>query len=108
MYYLCTSEEEKALNTGVFSSFFGENREKTIVLQSIQKILYAEEKFLPAFADFFRAKLVRELTMQSNEKLKDIYFQTCIFFISGNVKVPHVACGRVTQRKGGFTFIGSH
>ena len=26
MYYLCTSEEERALNTGVFSSFFGQNK----------------------------------------------------------------------------------
>ena len=24
MYYLCTSEEERALNTGVFSSFFAQ------------------------------------------------------------------------------------
>ena len=26
MLYLCTSEEERALNTGVFSSFFGQNK----------------------------------------------------------------------------------
>ena len=57
---------------------------KTIVLQSIKKNLYAEADFLNAFADFFRAKLVRELTIWELEKLKDIYFQPCIFFILGN------------------------
>ena len=37
--------------------------EKTIVLQSISENLYAEADFLLAFAEIFRAKLVRELTI---------------------------------------------
>ena len=47
------------------------------------KNLYAEAKFLLAFADFFRAKLVDELAISELEKLKYIYFLACIFNISG-------------------------
>ena len=60
MYYLCTSEEERALNTG-FSPLF-----LAIIKAEIHRkleILYAEADFLNAFAEFFRTKLVRELTI---------------------------------------------
>ena len=75
---------ESPQTKGFLLFFHTKMPQKTIVLQSMQKILYAEADFLNAFAEFFRAKLVRELTIQELEKLKDIYFQPCIFFILGN------------------------
>ena len=60
MYYLCTSEEERAPNTG-FSPLFLPNikEEKHRKLE----ILYAFADFLNAFAEIFLALSVRELTI---------------------------------------------
>ena len=77
------SEEERTRRYRVFSSFFMRKwPQKRVFLQSIQKNLYAEAEFFSQRADFLLAKLVNELTIQIVEKLKDIYFQNCIFIIS--------------------------
>ena len=60
IYYLCTSEEERARNTGFFPLFLPHIKEE---IHRKLEILYAEADFLNAFAEFFRAKLVRELTI---------------------------------------------
>ena len=60
MYYLCTSEEERALNTG-FSPFFLANIKAEIHRKL--EILYAFADFLNAFAEIFLALSVRELTI---------------------------------------------
>ena len=77
------SEEERTRRYRVFSSFFMRKwPQKRVFLQSIQKNLYAEAEIFSQRADFLLAKLVNELTIQIVEKLKDIYFQNCIFIIS--------------------------
>ena len=81
MYYLCTSEEERTLNTGFFPLFLPDIKH---VKQSMKEILHALADFLYALAEIFLALSVRGLTIQVFEKLKDIYFQPCIFFIFGN------------------------
>ena len=60
MYYLCTSEEERAPNTGFFPLFLAIIKEE---IHRKLEILYAFADFLNAFAEIFRAKLVRELTI---------------------------------------------
>ena len=60
MYYLCTSEEERAPNTG-FSPLF-----LAIIKEEIHRkleILDALADFLNALAEIFLALSVRELTM---------------------------------------------
>ena len=60
MYYLCTSEEERALNTG-FSPLF-----LAIIKEEIHRkleILYAFAEIFLALSEFFLALSVRELTM---------------------------------------------
>ena len=52
--------------------------------------MYAEADFLYAFAEIFWAKLVREMAIKEFERLKDIYFQPCIFFILGNYVTTQV------------------
>ena len=53
MYYLCISEEERALNTG-FSPLF---------LAIIKEEKHRKLEILYAFADFLNAFAVREMTM---------------------------------------------
>ena len=60
IYYLCISEEERALNTGFFPLFLA------IIKDEIHRkleILYAFADFLDAFAEIFLALSVRELTI---------------------------------------------
>ena len=60
MYYLCTSEEERAPNTGFFPLFLA------IIKDEIHRkleILDALADFLNALAEIFLALSVRELTM---------------------------------------------
>ena len=60
MLYLCTSEEERAPNTG-FSPLF-----LAIIKEEIHRkleILYAFADFLDAFAEIFLALSVREMTI---------------------------------------------
>ena len=60
MYYLCTSEEERAPNTGFFPLFLAIIKEE---IHRKLEILYAFADFLDAFAEIFFALSVRELTM---------------------------------------------
>ena len=60
MYYLCTSEEERAPNTGFFPLFLAIIKaEKHRKLE----ILYAFADFLNAFAEIFLALSVRDMPM---------------------------------------------
>ena len=60
MYYLCSSEEERARNTGFFPLFLANIREE---IHRKLEILYAFADFLNAFAEIFLALSVREMTM---------------------------------------------
>ena len=53
MYYLCTSEEERAQKTGFFPLF----------LAIIKEEIHRKLEILNAFADFLNAFAVREMTM---------------------------------------------
>ena len=60
MYYLCTSEEERVLNTGLSPLFLAIIKEE---IHRKLEILYALADFLNAFAEIFLALSVRELTI---------------------------------------------
>ena len=60
MYYLCTSEEEIALNTGFFPLFLPNIKEEK---HRKLEILYAFAEIFLALSEFFLALSVRELTM---------------------------------------------
>ena len=60
IYYLCTSEEERALNTGFFPLFLAHIKEE---IHRKLEILDAFADFLNAFAEIFLALSVRELTI---------------------------------------------
>ena len=60
MYYLCTSEEERAPNTGFFPLFLAIIKEEK---HRKLEILDAFADFLDAFAEIFLALSVRELTI---------------------------------------------
>ena len=60
MYYLCTSEEERALNTEFFPLFLAHIKEE---IHRKLEILYAFADFLDALAEIFLALSVRELTI---------------------------------------------
>ena len=53
MYYLCTSEEERARNTGFFPLF----------LAIIKEEIHRKLEILDAFAEIFLALSVREMPM---------------------------------------------
>ena len=60
IYYLCTSEEERARNTGFFPLFLAIIKEE---IHRKLEILYALADFLDALAEIFLALSVRELTI---------------------------------------------
>ena len=60
IYYLCTSEEERAPNTGFFPLFLAIIKEE---IHRKLEILDALADFLNALAEIFLALSVRELTM---------------------------------------------
>ena len=60
MYYLCTSEEERAPNTGFSPLFLPYIKEE---IHRKLEILYAFADFLNAFAEIFLALSVRELAI---------------------------------------------
>ena len=60
MYYLCTSEEERARNTGFFPLFLPHIKEE---IHRKLEILDAFADFLNAFAEIFLALSVRGLTI---------------------------------------------
>ena len=60
MYYLCTSEEERALNTGLSPLFLVNIRRE---IHRKLKILWALSDFLLALSEIFLALSVRGLTI---------------------------------------------
>ena len=60
MYYLCTSEEERALNTGLSPLFLANIREE---IHRKLKILDALSEIFLALSEIFLALSVRELTI---------------------------------------------
>ena len=60
MYYLCTSEEERARNTGFFPLFLPHIKEE---IHRKLEILDALSEIFLALAEIFLALSVRELTM---------------------------------------------
>ena len=60
IYYLCTSEEERARNTGFFPLFLAIIKEE---IHRKVEILYAFAEFLDAFAEIFLALSVRGLAI---------------------------------------------
>ena len=60
MLYLCTSEEERALNTGFFPLFLANIKAE---IHRKLEILDAFADFLDALAEIFLALSVREMTM---------------------------------------------
>ena len=60
MYYLCTSEEERALNTGFFPLFLAIIKEE--IHRKLEFLDALSEIFL-ALSEFFLALSVREMTM---------------------------------------------
>ena len=60
MLYLCTSEEERVLNTGLSPLFLADIKEE---IHRKLEILYAFADFLNALAEIFLALSVRGLTM---------------------------------------------
>ena len=60
MLYLCTSEEERALNTGLSPLFLANIRRE---IHRKLKILWALSDFLLALSEIFLALSVRGLTM---------------------------------------------
>ena len=60
MLYLCTSEEERVLNTGLSPLFSADIKEE---IHRKLEILYAFADFLNALAEIFLALSVRGLTM---------------------------------------------
>ena len=60
MYYLCTSEEERALNTEFFPLFLAHIKEE---IHRKLEILYALAEIFLALSEIFLALSVRELTM---------------------------------------------
>ena len=60
IYYLCTSEEERARNTGFFPLFLPHIKEE---IHRKLEILYALSEIFLALSEIFLALSVRELTM---------------------------------------------
>ena len=83
MYYLCTSEEEKALNTGVFSSFFGENREKNhCFTKHIEKFICRRE-ISTGFSGIFSGQVGARIDDVEHRKVKRYLVSNLHFFHFG-------------------------
>ena len=72
MYYLCISKEERALNTGVLSSFFGQ---KIGCFTSEVKKNTSEINFFLGVCGFFLRNVGGFLGDIEQRKLKHIYFR---------------------------------
>ena len=88
MYYLCPSEEENALNTGVFSSFFAENGPKNhCFTKHIEKFICRRE-ISTGFCGNFLGQVGARIDDIGTRKVKRYLFSTLHFFLfQGNVKV---------------------
>ena len=88
MYYLCPSEEENALNTGVFSSFFAENGPKNhCFIKHIEKFI-CRRKISTCFCGIFLGQVGARIDDIGTRKVKRYLFSNPAFFsFQGNVKV---------------------
>ena len=83
MYYLCPSEEENALNTGVFSSFFAENGPKNHCFIKHIGNFICRRKISTCFCGFFLGQVGARIDDVAIRKVKRYLFSTLHFFISG-------------------------
>ena len=105
MYYLCTSEEERVLNTGLSPLFSCENAQKNhCFTKHIEKFICRRE-ISTGFCGNFSGQVGARIGDIEFRKVKMYLFLTLHFLpFQGNVKVafqgnvPHVARGRVAQR----------
>ena len=80
MYYLCTSEEERAHKHGVFSSFFGQ---KNGIFTSEINFFTLLRKFFLGVCGFFLRNVDGFFGDVEWWKLKDIYFLGAFFYFWG-------------------------
>ena len=91
MVYLCTSEEESALNKRVFSSFFGR---KNGIFTSEIKIFTLLRKIFLGVCGFFLRNVDSIFADIEGPRVKRYLFSKPHFFTLeawSNVKVPHLA-----------------
>ena len=80
MYYLCTSEEERALNKRVFSSFFGQ---KNGIFTSEINFFTLLRKFFLGVCGFFLRNVGVFFAYVEGLKVKRYLFLRAHFFTSG-------------------------
>ena len=91
MYYLCTSEEEKALNKRVFSSFFGQ---KNGVFTSEINFFTLLRKIFLGVCGLFLRNVDSFFADIEGPRVKRYLFSKPLFLLlehGSNVKVPHLA-----------------
>ena len=74
MYYLCPSEEEKALNTGVFSSFFAEKGQKNHCFTKHLGNFICRRKIPTCFCGFFSGQVGARIDDIESSKVKRYLF----------------------------------
>ena len=92
MYYLCTSEEEKALNKRVFSSFFGQKNGNFTSEINFFTLL---RNFFLGVCGFFLRNVGGFLgDVERLDVKRYLFFMPHFFSFEAwsNVKVPHLAC----------------
>ena len=88
MYYLCPSEEENALNTGVFSSFFAENAPKNHCFTKHVEKFICRREISTGFSGNFSGQVGARIDDIGSQKVKRYLFSNPAFFtFLGNVKV---------------------
>ena len=80
MYYLCPSEEEKALNTGVFSSFFAEKGQKNHCFTKHLGNFICRRKISTCFCGFFSGQVGARIDDVATRKVKRYLFSNLHFF----------------------------
>ena len=82
--YLCPRKEERALNTGVLSSFWTQNRQKKGCFTSDVEKFLSESGFSLSKSGFFLGVCGKNFADIEDGKLKYIYFSGRIFNSSSN------------------------
>ena len=85
MYYLCPSEEEKALNTGVFSSFFAEKGQKNHCFTKHLGNFICRRKIFTCFCGFFSGQVGAQIDDVATRKVKRYLFSNLYFFRFGEL-----------------------
>ena len=85
MYYLCPSEEEKALNTGVFSSFFAEKGQKNHCFTKHLGNFICRRKISTCFCGFFSGQVGARIDDVATRKVKRYLFSNLHFFHFGEL-----------------------